>query len=209
MSKVDIIVEEIRDYQRQIDTLNTKISDAYKRLDKAQEEDSIELESKRRNQYIDTIHVLWDKYWPGDFDAKVEKELQDSDLPRLNMWLEADIKSCLKKTKLNDELSIKTLITEKCPDNPNINFDACIDDAKIRLDFASALRAAKKGTDLSHRLGWGFGKEDLLNLVELHKKNKFRKKIEDLLEDCNFHSECGLLRSKDYDGFVAYVNKEN
>jgi hypothetical protein len=45
--------------------------------------------------------------------------------------------------------------------------------------------------------------------MEIHKKNKFRKKIEDLLEDCNFHSECGFLCDKDYEGFVAYVNKED
>ena len=32
-----------------------------------------------------------------------------------------------------------------------------------------------------------------------------KKKIEDLLEDCNFHSECGLLCERKYDEFEKHV----
>lgn len=210
MSKADIIVEEIRGYQRQIDVLNAKISDTYKRLDKAYEEDRVESEQRRMQQYKNTIYKLWEIYWPEEDNSGYEK-LQDLDILQLNMRLESDIKSCLKKTKLSPKHieSIREIVADGCPDNPNIDFDACVEDVRIRLDFASALRKVKNGTELSHKLGWGFAKKDLLNLMELHKKNKFRKKIEDLLEDCNFHSECSLLCSKDYEGFVAYVNGED
>ena len=207
MSKADIIVEEIRGYQRQSDALSA-ISDAYY---KAREKSRVESEQRRVQQYKDTIHKLREIYWSGEDNSEYEKKLQDLDILQLNIWLESDIEACLKKTKLDPKHidAIRSIVADGCPDNPNIDFDACVKDVKIRLDFASALRNAKSGTNLSHKLGWGLGKEDLLNLMELHKKNKFRKKIEDLLEDCNFHSECEFLYSKNYEGFVAYVNKED
>ncbi len=76
-------------------------------------------------------------------------------------------------------------------------------DAIIRKDFAAALRNVKKGTELSWPLGFGFNDEDIIELAKLHKANKFRKKIEDLLEDCNFHYECGKFANHDYSEWIA------
>lgn len=42
---------------------------------------------------------------------------------------------------------------------------------------------------LSHAIGYGFTDEDLNVLKELHRSGIHRKKIEDLLENCNFHNE--------------------
>ena len=76
---------------------------------------------------------------------------------------------------------------------------------EIRNDFASALRSVKNGRELSGALGYGFSNEDIANLAKLHKANKFRRKIEDLLEDCNFHTESNDFATGDYD---KYLNPE-
>lgn len=80
-----------------------------------------------------------------------------------------------------------------------VSLDAAWRDAEIRRDWASALRAVRHGEALSHEIGWAFSTRDIKNLAKLHKANRFRKKIEDLLEDCNFHTEAALMRSHQYD----------
>lgn len=73
----------------------------------------------------------------------------------------------------------------------------------IRTDFAEALRNCKKGSDLSYPLDFGFSKKDIQKLAALHKAGKFRRKIDDLLTDCNFHSECSDFSSGQYEAYLA------
>lgn len=80
-----------------------------------------------------------------------------------------------------------------------VSLDAAWRDAEIRRDWASALRTVKHGEDLSCEIDWAFSTRDIKNLAKLHKANRFRKKIEDLLEDCNFHTEAALMSSHQYD----------
>ena len=89
-----------------------------------------------------------------------------------------------------------------------INFDKCYDDARIRLHFSEALKSVSEGSDLAALLGYSFSSDDLMELMKLHKKNKFRKKIEDMLTGANFHSECGLLCSQQYEDFADFVNRK-
>ncbi len=172
---------------------------------------TIERENKEREQnQIDkikaTIRELWSLYWKDDDNTESEKSMSSiSDIPRLHVWLENDVAAALKKSKLNDIDRIREIVAGS---GTEIDFEKCVREAEIRLDFASALRSVKNGTDLSYPLGWGFGKDDLMALMALHKSNKFRRKIEDLLEDCNFHTECGLLSEKRYEEFERFV-KEN
>ncbi len=70
---------------------------------------------------------------------------------------------------------------------------------EIRSDWAAALKKVRRGSDLSAKIGWGFEKSDLRTLLKLHQQNKYRKKIEDLLTDCNFHSFCEALWGGNYD----------
>lgn len=79
-----------------------------------------------------------------------------------------------------------------------ISVDKAYREAEIRRDFAAALKKVKHGYDLSGALGYGFSNEDLTNLAILHKENRYRNKIEDLLTDCNFHEACQLMSSGDY-----------
>ncbi len=83
---------------------------------------------------------------------------------------------------------------------------AAVDDASIRLNWADALKGVRKGSKLSFAIGYGLLSEDLATLATLHKKNKYRKKIEDLLEDINYHTECADFSAGRYD---EYLNKKD
>ena len=172
---------------------------------------TIERENKEREQNkIDRIKAaireLWSLYWKNDDNSEAEKSLNNSTyFPQLEIWLAADTAEALKKSKLNDLDKIKEIVAGS---GAEIDFEKCVKEAEIRLDFASALRSVKRGTELSYPLGWGFDRDDLMALMELHRSNKFRRKIEDLLEDCNFHKECGLLSEKNYEEFERCVKED-
>ena len=72
-----------------------------------------------------------------------------------------------------------------------------LDEDEIREDWEHALETMNY-SDIASAIGWGFYNEDLQKLMELHKQNKYREKIEDLLEDCNFHTECGNWSEGNY-----------
>ena len=55
---------------------------------------------------------------------------------------------------------------------------------QIRDNWFSAL---EKEEYISGTIEWAFYMQDLIILGTIHKKGYFRAKIEDLLEDCNFH----------------------
>ena len=107
------------------------------------------------------------------------------------------------RNDLNLNQALNVLIIDHT-DNPAVirqyvSIDAAWRDAEIRRDWASALRAVKHGEDLSHDIDWAFSPRDIKNLAKLHKANRFRKKIENLLDDCNFHTEAALMSSHQYD----------
>lgn len=171
---------------------------------------TIERENKEReqnqiNKIKAAIREFWSLYWKDDDDTEAEKSLNtDNYLPHLKYWLHVEVIAALKKSKLNDIDRIREIVTGS---EAEIDFEKCVREAEIRLDLASALRSVKYGTDLSYPLGYCFYKDDLLNMMALHKSNKFRRKIEDLLEDCNFHTERGLLSEKQYKEFERFVNE--
>ena len=68
---------------------------------------------------------------------------------------------------------------------------------EIRLDWYKAFQ--KKDTWSSSTIGWAFSQQDLFVLCDLHEAGLFQQEILDLLEDCNFHTECGLMDEGKYD----------
>lgn len=191
---------------KKIGQLNAEKTKLEKELEEALEREQIEREKKKFNDIKAAIHKLWDMYWKDEDNTESEKLLNTYEHSyQLEIWLDNDIKYALKKSKLAD-LEILKKIVEDC--GATIQFDKAVEDAKIRLDFANALRNVRQGEALSGKLGWGFAPDDLMELMKLHKSNKFRKKIEDLLTDCNFHSECILLSTREYDKFEKYVMKD-
>jgi len=82
---------------------------------------------------------------------------------------------------------------------------------EIRADWESALNSVERGWDLSADIEWGFGKQDLLVLGVLYQygaNTDIQQKIVDLLEDCNFHTECGLLYDNKIDEYFEVVIAE-
>lgn len=193
--------EEIRE---KLFKLNTERENLEKELLEALDTEEKERKKKLFNDTKAAIFKLWDLFWKKEENTEELYEKingvnrNDCGQNYLNSWLESDIKFVLKKTKMKGLEKVKEVIK----DLPNIDLNSCIEDAKIRGDFASALRNVKKGSDLSHKVRWAFDTEDLMNLMELHRSNKFRKKIEDLLEDCNFHEESGLLSERRYEEYT-------
>lgn len=71
-------------------------------------------------------------------------------------------------------------------------------------NWEEKLKSVKHGSALSREIDWGFYDDDLKELAQIHKahpKGAMRRKIEELLEDCNFHMECSALVAGDYDHF--------
>lgn len=104
------------------------------------------------------------------------------------------VKSLIKKNGLSGQLTDLF--------NPNTRIESIKKTADIRKDWAGALRNVKRGTQLSSKIDYAFSEEDISELAKLHKKNHFRKKIEALLEDCNFHTEYSDFSSGIYDRYI-------
>lgn len=122
------------------------------------------------------------------------------------VWLNADIPYILLKQEEGDREKAEEYIKAKIDTTGRaaeiykvINWNSIKEDVEIRSDFASALRKVRDGAILAGKLGWAFSDQDLRQLVELHRKNRFRKKIEDMLTDANFHTEATLLFDRKYD----------
>ena len=123
-------------------------------------------------------------------------------------WLQNDIADILTNKDIDREEALD-FINKTIEDTGRkeeileyIDLNKALKAADIRSDFASALKRVKKGSDLSSTLDWGFSRNDITNLAKLHKANKYRRKIEDLLEDCNFHTECYDFATSNYEEYL-------
>ena len=135
-------------------------------------------------------------------------DTEDIDFAKSNpiVHMEADVESVLVKAE-NAEVTgariYSTVIKAGANSEVLSEVERMIDkgkkSAEIRHDWPAAFRKVKKGYELSGAIDWGFYKDDLRTFLKLHKANKFRKKIEDLLEDCNYHAFCGYLSAGEYD----------
>ncbi len=68
---------------------------------------------------------------------------------------------------------------------------------EIRLNWYKAFQNKDKWS--SSTIEWAFSQQDLFVLCDLHEAGLFQQEIVDLLEDCNFHTECGLMDEGKYD----------
>lgn len=66
---------------------------------------------------------------------------------------------------------------------------------------------------LNAKHGWGFSKQMLMNLLCRYKKayeagdERSMAMMEERLTDANYHTECGLLADKDFEGFKRAVKE--
>ena len=127
--------------------------------------------------------------------------LQDSTkycfrLHRLDLNVIKSVQALFDSSFLNYELRQQNII------------GMAVDDATIRLNWADALKGVLKGYKLSSAIGYGLTGEDIAALAALHKKNRYRKKIEDLLEDINYHTECEDFSHGRYEKYLISQKAE-
>lgn len=162
-----------------------------------------EIKEKRKKEIQQEMKEVDEKLW-----RKYHPEYEGGDEPQLNMaadYLKSDICALLcdfPESEPDIVATIKELphgdVILKC----YIDMEQIRKKAAIRRDFDSALRSVKDGTELSSDLDWSFREKDIAELARLHKEKKHRKKIEELLTDCNFHYECGKLIAGEYEEFL-------
>lgn len=128
----------------------------------------------------------------------------EEDLGRLFFAMVSDLKTVCLDHSIEE---IKNYIYSSLPNDKDL-IDRFVDwteieeDVAIRKDWATALRNVRNGEKLSKPIRWSFSGRDISILAKLHKSNKFRKKIEDLLTDCNFHTECSDFSLGRYDEYI-------
>lgn len=183
----------------------TYIADDGKRFDdknKCMKYES-ELRKKKQNEILQEIKDLdleiWKKYYP-DYKEDNEPELYQAPI-----WLRNDIVAIIIDfhESENDIISIinrakhgKEIIADY------LKLDLIRNEVMIRTDFLSALCSVEYGSDLSSSIQYSLSSKDLFELAKLHKANKCRRKIEELLTSCNFHYECGKFANKEYGEFL-------
>lgn len=166
------------------------------------------------NNVVNILIDLDKRYWPENRAYKAFEDTNKVCSRNPGLYLEMMVRDIFNISKNDDnsytdlESEIKNIILKYEYGNEILGkylesyvFDDAKEEAKIRHDFATALRNCKNGYELSSPLHWAFSDKDITELAKLHKSNKFRKKIEDLLEDCNFHYECEKFSKNEYDEF--------
>lgn len=71
----------------------------------------------------------------------------------------------------------------------------------VQLNWKQVLKD-KPYEEISYEIEWGFTNDDIEELAKLHRDGYERKKIEDLLTDCNFHEECRNFKNGNYDEYI-------
>lgn len=163
---------------------------------------------KIKMQKIQTVmcnldDLIWKKYFPNQ-----ETDVSKRTLDAAHLWLKNDVIAILAYCdeiqadaadvfSFIEESEFGSEILEKY-----ISKDKILREVSIRRDYVTAFEQVSNGKELSGAIGYVLGKKDLYKLAELHKTNQFRKKIEELLEDCNFHYEHAKFASGEYDEFL-------
>ncbi len=142
--------------------------------------------------------LIWEKYHP-DYDG--------TNRPSENQvitYLRNDISEIMLEFPESGEI-IQTIIRGvSCGSEilAMLDWKKIQDNVNIRSNFYEALQSVKDVSDLAGRLCYSFSSVDIAHMAELHKSNKCRKKIEDLLVYCNFHYVSGKFRKHEYDEFL-------
>jgi hypothetical protein len=199
--------KEIRERLFAIDMEKAKL---LKELPIVEKQEKEERQKEKFDKTKEAVLKLSKLYFNDEDDSDYIKQINAYKLDeyyRLKLDFGADVKLCLKMVKLNDS-DVETIRKIVEDSKSDLDFAACIRNAEIKLDFLTALKSVRNGADISGAIDYNFDTEDLMNLMQLHKSNKCRKKIEDLLENCNYHGESGLLSEKKYDEFEKYIMED-
>lgn len=143
----------------------------------------------------DYVFTVWFNGFDADFIEKVCEYAEDYDADDHAADLvqyrgQGGVPNSVREI-IDDAEEIGTMLSDLSDELSRIIDD--VDDMNedyIRENWDEVLSSDIEYSDIAHGIGWGFTHEDLQELMELHKAGKHREKIEDLLTDCNFHTEC-------------------
>lgn len=134
-----------------------------------------------------------------DFINSIDLDDVDTIIDTLKYDFDLILKNKTKKERIKVVNEIKDffkdvfVLTDK-------DFETALNRLEISDNWEKSLRTYST-SDLSHKLKYGFTKEEIKELATLHKettKKIVKKRIEDLLTNCNFHSESGILANGNY-----------
>ena len=145
--------------------------------------------------------ALWARYC-GPAEAKCPKDAKSI------AWLKGDISEILLKAESIDKTTedITSMILsheEGCEILSQVDMPFCRKNALIRKDFGAAFAKERDTGTIASALGYALSTGDLAHLAQLHKKEQYRKRIEDLLTYLNFHYECGRFINGQYGELAA------
>lgn len=151
--------------------------------------------------FFDVTKKLAKKYYNEDLDESdfsildfakyIESIVYDNyskNFGKLNR-LKSEMEGIIHKSKHSDMIMRQ------------FDFDKARRKAEIRHNLADVL-SKYEGDEIAKKLEFTLWTSDLCELAKLHKADKCRKKIEDLLTDCNFHYESAKFHNKDYTEFL-------
>ena len=143
----------------------------------------------------DFVPTIWFNGLPTDFIEKVAEYADDYDadnhvIDLIECYRRNDLPGSLRDL-IDDAETIGGMLYDLADALSVVLNDAeDLDGEYIRENWEEVLESRVDYADIASAIGWGFTHEDLQELMELHKAGKYREKIEDLLTDCNFHTEC-------------------
>lgn len=151
----------------------------------------------------DVVVTIWYDGTPDDFAEQFRLYAEDFDAAdHAVMWYGANRgEPSSLRDLLDDADAIDALLTETARDLLAVDFSENydkFDEDFIRNNWQRVLKCSMPYNEIAHTIRWGFSRADLEELMRLHKENICRNKIEDLLEDCNFHTECGNWHDGNY-----------
>ncbi len=147
---------------------------------------------------------IWNYFYPDSSDLQTEHDINLS-----GICLKEDIIQILSDEGIEYETAksrIMSMIQDsECAEDilkKYIIWDNVEKIALVKRDYFTAFKRVREGSDLTSIVGYFLSNQDLRKLAKLHKENKFRKRIEAYLTDCNFHYECGKFMQHEYDEFI-------
>ena len=209
---------DIREQQEHLDFLQKKLDAAKEDLAKMRRSQEARWESFHAAARLD--NAIWKRFRPEDgkeyeIDADVVFSFLEDDL--ISVLIDKDIDADEAENFMREEfLKEYELFKKKFPRETKEDFMKRISnrywthikaEIDIHRDWSSAFRSVKDGADLSGPVRYSFYQSDLYEFVRLHKANRFRKKIEELLANCNYNGERGLLSEGLYDECIKLISR--
>lgn len=160
----------------------------------------------KKAEKIKDKYSLYSKIYFNDSDDEIEMLLKGMDLDdegnfiyHLQNEFDVILKNKSPKERLKTIDEIKDLFKDVFTLTDE-NFQPAMTRLQITDNWEKSLRTYSI-SEISHKLKYCFSKEELKELTTLHKettKKIVKKRIEDLLTNCNFHSESGILANGNY-----------